>query len=136
VGEIADVDCRFDFTEAELPALLAECTVGLFPSYIEGFGLAVLEQLAAGLPVVAYDVPGPRQILQAESGRLLVPPGDIAGLSARASEIMGLSVSRYEELSARCRAISQSYRWNEIASCTIRQYRDILDSLGQPGCST
>jgi hypothetical protein len=37
----------------ELPALLADSTLGAFPSYIEGFGLAVIEQLAAGLPTVA-----------------------------------------------------------------------------------
>ena len=47
------------FEAAELPRWLADCDAGLFPSYLEGFGIAVLEQLAAGLPVFAYDVPGP-----------------------------------------------------------------------------
>ena len=33
-----------------LPQLLSDCTVAAFPSYVEGFGLAVVEQLAAGIP--------------------------------------------------------------------------------------
>jgi glycosyltransferase involved in cell wall biosynthesis len=132
LGELADVTCRSSFTATELPAFLADCTLALFPSYIEGFGLAVLEQLAAGLPVVAYDVPGPRQILQPERNRLLVRVGDVAALSARANDIMNLAVSAYEELSANCRVIAQSYRWDQIAAATIDQYRQMLGSLRQP----
>ena len=56
-----------DYQPNDLPGLLADCTVGAFPSYAEGFGLAVLEQLAAGLPTVAYDTAGPRDLL---GGRL------------------------------------------------------------------
>ncbi|MFL6590574.1 MAG: glycosyltransferase family 4 protein, partial [Chthoniobacterales bacterium] len=64
------------FNPDELPRLLADCTVGVFPSYIEGFGMAIVEQLAARLPTVAYDVPGPRDILRALP-QLLVPAGDV-----------------------------------------------------------
>ncbi|MEO7723243.1 MAG: glycosyltransferase, partial [Chthoniobacterales bacterium] len=65
--------CRPNFAELDLPSLLADCTIAIFPSHIEGFGLAVIEQLAAGLPTIAYDVPGPRQILAAQKERLLTP---------------------------------------------------------------
>ena len=59
--------CRPAFAVRDLPSLIADCVMGIFPSHVEGFGLALLEQLAAGLPTVAYNVPGPRQILR-ESG--------------------------------------------------------------------
>ena len=59
------------FEPAALPELLATGTVAAFPSYLEGFGFAVIEELAAGLPVVAYDVPGPHGILAALSADLL-----------------------------------------------------------------
>jgi glycosyltransferase involved in cell wall biosynthesis len=123
--------CQPFFKESDLPLLLADCAVALFPSYVEGFGLAVLEQLAAGLPTIAYDVPGPRQILHSQRARLLTPMGDTATLAARASEILALSVSDYERLSAECSAIARGYRWSEIASNTIDQYRDALNSLGR-----
>jgi glycosyltransferase involved in cell wall biosynthesis len=112
----------------DLPAHLADCTLALFPSYIEGFGLAVLEQLAAGLPTIAYDVPGPRQILPAE---LLTPAGDPAAMAARASEILALTSLEYTQLSASCAAVADRYRWSEIAAATARQYRQALDSLGK-----
>ena len=67
------LSCRPTFEEADLPSLLADCAVALFPSYVEGFGLAVLEQLAAGLPTIAYDVPGPRQILDSQRARCFSP---------------------------------------------------------------
>ena len=62
------------FDPDDLPRLLSDGTVGAFPSYVEGFGMAVVEQLAAGLPTVAYDAPGPRDIL-ANLPRLLVAAG-------------------------------------------------------------
>ena len=123
--------CQPFFKESDLPSLLADCAVALFPSYVEGFGLAVLEQLAAGLPTIAYDIPGPRQILHSQRARLLTPVGDTAALAARASEILALSVPDYERLSAECSAIARSYRWSEIASHTIDQYRAALRSVGQ-----
>jgi glycosyltransferase involved in cell wall biosynthesis len=119
------------FDQDELPSLLAPAALALFPSYIEGFGLAVLEQLAAGLPVVAYDVAGPRQILHSQRERLLVPPGDVAALAARASEILDLTGESYKKLVDDCRAIARGYQWEEIARDTTRRYRCSLASLAQ-----
>ncbi|OLE96390.1 MAG: hypothetical protein AUG75_21115, partial [Cyanobacteria bacterium 13_1_20CM_4_61_6] len=58
------IRCVSTYDPKELPELIGGCAAGVFPSYVEGFGLAILEQLAAGIPTVAYDVPGPRQILE------------------------------------------------------------------------
>lgn len=53
----------------------------LFTSANEGQGLVLLEALAHGVPVVAYDVPyGPREALQ-DGGGLLVGDGDVAALA-------------------------------------------------------
>ena len=124
------ISCRQTFAESELPALLSHCTVGVFPSYIEGFGLAVLEQLAAGLPTIAYDVPGPRQILEPLRDRLLVPVGDVATLAASAGAICDLSAAEYDDLSKECVAIAVKYRWTEVAARTIEAYQTHLRSLG------
>ena len=58
------VDLVAEYQPNELPKLLSDSTVGAFPSYAEGFGFAVLEQLASGIPTVAYDAPGPRSLLR------------------------------------------------------------------------
>jgi len=130
LGNVENITCRATFEAEELPALLADCAVALFPSYVEGFGLAVLEQLAAGLPTIAYDVPGPRQILHGHRARFLTPVGDTAAIAARAAEILSLSLPEYEKLSAECRAIAGRYRWNEIARETLDEFRAALSSLG------
>ncbi len=122
------VTCRPKYDASELPTLLADCTLALFPSYIEGFGLAVLEQLAAGLPTIAYDVPGPRQILPAD---LLVPAGDSEKMAARAVEILALPLVAYAELADSSRAVADRFRWADIAASTIAAYRTALDSLGR-----
>ena len=131
VDNSTQIFCRPAFAVRDLPLLIADCVMGVFPSHVEGFGLALLEQLAAGLPTVAYNVPGPRQILRTQSERLLTPVGDTAAIAARAAEILSLSVPDYEKLSAECVAIAQRYRWPEIANNTITHYRAALDSLGQ-----
>lgn len=41
----------------EIPALLAHCDIGLFVSESEGTGLVILESMAAGLPVVTWNMP-------------------------------------------------------------------------------
>ena len=51
------------FSEAELAAAYAGGDVFVFPSRTDTFGLVVLEALACGLPVAAFDVTGPRDIL-------------------------------------------------------------------------
>lgn len=68
------------YEHSELSSLLRSCSVGVFPSYIEGFGLGVLEMLAASIPVFAYHSPGPTMMLPPE---YLVPSGDWNGLSQR-----------------------------------------------------
>lgn len=127
--ESARVQCVEEYDPAELPGLLADCTIGLFPSYIEGFGLAVLEQLACGIPTVAYDVPGPRQILGSVRAMLLTPEGDAKAMADRAVRILRMSVAEYEALSAQCRSISAQFSWERIASDTTRLYRAALEDL-------
>jgi glycosyltransferase involved in cell wall biosynthesis len=114
------------FDREQFPPLLGPCAIGLFPSYIEGFGLAVLEQLACGIPTIAYDVSGPRQILRSLAAMLLVPAGDTAAMAERALKILRLDFNEYATLSAQCRSIAEQFRWEKIAADTIDKYGDAL----------
>lgn len=51
------------------------------PSLSEGFGLTIVEGIAAGLPVIASDHAGPREILQQMPGSCLFRPGDVEELA-------------------------------------------------------
>jgi glycosyltransferase involved in cell wall biosynthesis len=120
------IRCLTSYDPKELPQLIGGSAVGLFPSYIEGFGLSVLEQLACGIPTIAYDVSGPRHIFNGTGPEFLVPVGNVKAMSDRALEILRMSETDYSALSAKCRQIAARFRWERIASDTIRDYTAAL----------
>lgn len=64
----------------DVPHLLRKADVLFIPSLWEGFGIAAVEAMAAGLPVVAGDVPGLRDVVGSKAG-ILVDPCSISGMS-------------------------------------------------------
>ena len=111
------------FNHNELASLLRGLRVGLFPSYIEGFGLAVVEQLAAGIPVVAYDVPGPREILSSIDENLLVNPGDTKQFAKTVSSIYDMKFKDYSKLSDACKNRANEFKASKIASIFLNLYK-------------
>jgi glycosyltransferase involved in cell wall biosynthesis len=116
----------------ELPGLLAGATVGAFPGYLEGFGFAVLEKLAAGLPTVLYDAPGTRDIVRPLERREVVPAGDTEAFAARVSALLALSPESYGELSAGSLRAAASFSWRAIAQATCDVYLERLGTLSPP----
>lgn len=62
--------------------LLAGADLFILPSHEEGMSLSLLEAMAAGLPIVATDIPGNRQLVRDGEEAVLTPPGDVEGLTA------------------------------------------------------
>ena len=74
---------RFVGSRTDVPDLLRASDLFVHPSREEGFSNAILEAMAAGLPVVACDVGGnPEAVVDGETGRL-VPPRDAGGVCRR-----------------------------------------------------
>jgi glycosyltransferase involved in cell wall biosynthesis len=119
-AEWVSVVPRFD--PSQLPKLLATATVGALPSYVEGFGLGVLEQLGARLPTVTYDVPGPRVMLRRLTRVLMAPAGDTARFAELLAEILRLGQESYDELSTRCASVAREFRWPQIAQASCDAY--------------
>ena len=82
-GTILWID-RYVQGKAEVYQLLSAGDVYVFPSRHEGFPVAPLEAMACGLPVIAGQASGVREILQRgeADGGLQVPAGDVAALAA------------------------------------------------------
>lgn len=59
----------------DVPDLLRHCDLFVLPSHSESFGLALLEAMAAGLPVISTDTPGPRSLIDHGRTGLLTPVG-------------------------------------------------------------
>ncbi len=117
---------RYD--SEELPRLLSGATVGAFPSYIEGFGFAVLEQLACGLPTVAYDVPGPREMLRYLENSFRVPAGDIEQFAARLVQLLLLDEASYSQRVQNSIQVAKIFSWRKIARDTLGTYVQFLES--------
>jgi glycosyltransferase involved in cell wall biosynthesis len=110
----------------ELPQLLSGAMIGAFPSYIEGFPFALLEKLACGLPTVAYDVPGPREMLGKLDINLMVPPGNIGQFVVQLLQMLQLNETEYSQLSQRCIDIGNKFSWRRIAEDTLNVYTKFL----------
>lgn len=123
------IEIHPSFDPAELPQLLADCSVGIFPSYREGFGIAVVEMLAAGLPVFAYDVAGPCDILPKA---WLVERGATIELSRRVIKALNAPDNRRLDLSNQAIAASRRFHWHQIAADTIDCYSQHLAVLRSP----
>ncbi len=128
-GGLAGVDAVQRFDSDELPRLLSTATAGVFPSYVEGFGFAVLEKLASGMPVIAYDAPGAREMLSDVSWRGLTPPGDLDAFVDAVRGVLEAPAQRYAQMSSEARELAKGFRWRAIAQQTLFLYQRGLKAL-------
>jgi glycosyltransferase involved in cell wall biosynthesis len=90
---------------AELAAAYAGSNVFVFPSLTDTFGLVLLEALACGTPVAAFDVTGPRDVLAGAAGHV-----GAVGPDLRAAALAALGADR-----AACRAHAERFSWRACA---------------------
>ncbi|WP_299033043.1 glycosyltransferase family 4 protein [uncultured Pseudokineococcus sp.] len=109
-------------SDDDLVALYAAADVSVVPSTsLEGFGLIVLESLAAGTPVIASDLGGMAEVLPALDPSLVVPPGDVAALAARLERALSAPGGLPERED--CRRLAEEHTW----ALTARQVRGVYD---------
>ena len=72
---------RFLGSRTDVPGLIAASDLGILPSHEEGFSNAIIEQMAAGLCVIATDVGGNAEAIRDRTTGLIVPPRDIDAMS-------------------------------------------------------
>ena len=65
----------------DVPDLLQAMDIFVLPSYSEGLSLALLEAMAAGLPVIVSRVGGNPEVVTDGVTGLLIPPRDAAALA-------------------------------------------------------
>jgi glycosyltransferase involved in cell wall biosynthesis len=116
------------YRSEELPELLRNATAGALPSYVEGCGLGVVEQLAAGVPTVAYDVPGPRMMLGAYP-ELLAPPGWPSIFAERLSWLLSLDAASYGSLARCSQECAAAHRLSKLVRLLVGAYERALLEL-------
>jgi glycosyltransferase involved in cell wall biosynthesis len=72
----------FDGSVSDLQTYLADADIFILPSRSEGFSNAIVEAMAAGLPVIATDVGGNAEAVQDGVTGTIVPPEDVNAMAA------------------------------------------------------
>jgi glycosyltransferase involved in cell wall biosynthesis len=99
----------------------AGADVFVLPSDREGMALVALEAMAAGLPVIATDVPGNTELI---AGRGLLADPDPAAL-AEAIDTLAADPELRAELARRCAAAVRDYSWDAIADRVEQIYDEV-----------
>ena len=114
--------CSFLGFRSEVPQLIKAADIVVMSSHWEGFGLAAVEGMAAGKPVVASDVAGIREIVK-DSG-ILFPPHDDRQL---AREIIRLTEEKEyaDQIIRQCQAKAAEYDIKVMAEKYNAVYQEL-----------
>jgi glycosyltransferase involved in cell wall biosynthesis len=123
VGEHVRVLGHVD--DSLLPGLLHGALALAYPSRYEGFGLPVLEAMAAGTAVVTSSVSALPEV--AGDAALLVDPDDVAGLADALGRVTG-DASLRDRLVAAGRARAAGFTWERAATATVDAYLEAAAS--------
>jgi glycosyltransferase involved in cell wall biosynthesis len=107
---------------AKPEAAIETFDVLVLPSQAEGFGLVLIEAMAAGVPVVATDVPGIRDVVRDGVNGLLVPVGQPDQLARAIQRIAATGAPRKRLIEAGLEVVRKRYDWSVV----LPQYRKLL----------
>ncbi|CAA2142094.1 GDP-mannose-dependent alpha-(1-2)-phosphatidylinositol mannosyltransferase [Hyphomicrobium sp. ghe19] len=102
---------------ADIPELLGQMDVYAFSTTRdEGFGIALVEAMAAGVAVVASDVPACREVLRDGEGGILVPPENAGELARAIVDVLQNTAARENKIAAATARVEREYT---IAKCAL-----------------
>jgi glycosyltransferase involved in cell wall biosynthesis len=111
------------YERAELASLLRRSQVLVSASLAEGFSLAILEGMAAGLAPVATALPGTREIVRDGENGLLVPTRDSDALAEGTLQLAG-DRELLERLRRAAHSDAQALTWRRIAERNLDVYAE------------
>ena len=121
-----DIDVIPNFKAEELEDLVGDCHLGIFPSYLESFGFGALEMMGMGMPVVAYNAPGPCDFILPE---LLVPIGNTQAMANKVINLLDNPELLKEKSSKARKTVVDEYCWEDIAKKVDNIYHNHLKKL-------
>lgn len=107
-------------SDGELATLMQECAAFVFPSLYEGFGLAPVEAMACGAPVISSYAGSLREVVS--TGGVLLSPTDKEAWVSELTHVLEDADYR-EQLSERALTRSRAFSWDRAAQA----YRALLD---------
>ncbi len=119
---------RFLGKRMDVPQILKAVDVYVQPSLWEGFGIAALEAMAAGKPVVASNVPGLAEMV-GDAG-ILFPVGNVDQLARSIATLLGDANLR-QRLGEEAQQRSRMFSLDKTIDCYERLYREVGAEVGR-----
>jgi glycosyltransferase involved in cell wall biosynthesis len=116
--------------DEELFRLMKSSKVFILPSMFEGWGMAIAEALACGLPVICYDVPAVREVFGACKSVFLVPVKDVTKLTLTILEVMNMNL---KELAKFSKEYVKGFRWSTVALKDLEIIKQVLKTRSLEG---
>ncbi|MEV4951907.1 glycosyltransferase family 4 protein [Paenarthrobacter nitroguajacolicus] len=108
---------------------LSDARLLVVPSRHETFGLVAIDALAAGTPVIAFDIPCLKEIIPTGTGWIV----DAFDVEAFGDEIaLRYSQAGLEQVAAEGRRFAAGYNWDALADLQAEAYRTALTELKNP----
>ncbi|MBR4729914.1 MAG: glycosyltransferase family 4 protein [Prevotella sp.] len=96
----------------------------VFSSRFEGFGMALIEAMACGLPVISFDCPcGPKDIVRHQEDGLLVSSGDVVKLSDAIHQMLSNDALRHR-MASKAIVNVRRFELSEIA----KRWKDLIET--------
>ena len=113
--------------QEDVPGLLQQCDVFVFPSFFEGFGLVILEAMACGLPVITTTATaGPDILTEGENG-WLTNPGAVDELVERLRWCCDHR-DEVRQMGKKARATAEKFTWAAYGDRWVRILAETLES--------
>jgi glycosyltransferase involved in cell wall biosynthesis len=111
-------------TEEEKIALLRRSSIFVMPSLQEGFGIVLLEAMACGLPIVAFDLPVYQEFMDSDCGSL-VPKMDSQAMATQIIRLLRDSGTR-DRIGIHNLTYVRQFGWDRIAELEERVLQDVV----------
>jgi glycosyltransferase involved in cell wall biosynthesis len=118
---------RFLGHRSDVEDIYAACDMYVLASYREGFPRSAMEAAAMGLPVVATDIRGCRQVVEHGVTGLLVPPRDAAALTDAVAQLAGEPALRTSMGRAAVSKAQRDFDQRQVIAKTLAVYEGLLE---------
>lgn len=121
---------RFVGEQKNVEALMHEADVFVFPSLHEGFGLALVEAMACGLPVIATEAVKSNDLIEDGKSGFLVPVKDAEAIAEKVKQILDDSDLASTMGQAGCERIKTLFSSRKMAARYMELYRRLMTEKG------